>query len=459
MAEDVPDRQRRESDVRQAERGGFTWARTRAVAFGVAVATAVAGCGGGGDVAGGGGEVTTSEVVQVAGVSRLAPSAGAPVDEVVSGMNAFAADLVKAAKADKNFVFSPLSVAYAFAMLRVGAKGKSADELDKAFDLPSNFESAFNALTTALVSATSPPAPTPVPTGEVDHDPPPADPIFTIANALFTQRGYDYVPDFLRTVTEQFGGEVRPLDFAGANDDSVAAINRWADEKTRGRIRQVFEHLDPMTRFVLANAVYLKADWKQPFSTYGEQPFTVAGSPVNVPMMHSERSVGYSEGKNWKAIELPYFGDRLAMRILLPTGSATPADLLTPAVLTASAKTTPTEASLTMPKWDFSTDLDLRKLMPALGVEAIFQDGAADLSGITTSERLFIDQALHKANITVDELGTVASAVTAMSGVATSAHLPPPLNLTVDRAFAFAIVDTKTGAPLFVGQVTDPRAH
>jgi serpin B len=427
------------------------------VALGVAVATALAGCAGGGDP--GEGDVTTSEVVQVAGVSRLAPAADAPVDEVVAGMNAFAADLVKAAKADGNFVFSPLSVAYAFAMLRVGAKGKSADELDKAFGLPDNFESAFNALTTALVSATPPPAPTPVPTGEVEHDPPPADPVFTIANALFTQRGYDYVPAFLRTLTEQFGGEVRPLDFAGANADALAAIDRWADEKTRGRIRKVFDRLDPMTRFVLANAVYLKADWKQPFSAYGEQSFTVAGGRVDVPMMHTERSVGYSEGKNWKAVELPYFGDRLAMRILLPTGSTTAADLLTLAVLTASAKTKPTEAAITMPKWDFSTDLDLRALMPALGVEAIFQDGTADLSGITTTERLFIDQALHKANITVDVLGTVASAFTAMSGVATAGHLPPPLNLVIDRAFAFAIVDTKTGAPLFVGQVTDPRAH
>jgi serine protease inhibitor len=52
----------------------------------------------------------------------------------------------------------------------------------------------------------------------------------------------------------------------------------------------------------------------------------------------------------------------------------------------------------------------------------------------------------------------VASAVTALSASATSARMPPPVSITVDRPFVFQIFDVKTGATLFIGHVADPRA-
>jgi serpin B len=66
---------------------------------------------------------------------------------------------------------------------------------------------------------------------------------------------------------------------------------------------------------------------------------------------------------------------------------------------------------------------------------------------------------VHKASITVDELGAVASAVTALGVGATSAQQPPPLSVVVDRPSVFQIGDVDTGAILFVGHVVDPRAH
>ena len=65
---------------------------------------------------------------------------------------------------------------------------------------------------------------------------------------------------------------------------------------------------------------------------------------------------------------------------------------------------------------------------------------------------------MHRANITVDEWGTEAAAVTGLS-FPTAARMPPQLRMDVNRPFAFAIVHIATGTPLFVGQVTDPSAH
>jgi serine protease inhibitor len=35
---------------------------------------------------------------------------------------------------------------------------------------------------------------------------------------------------------------------------------------------------------------------------------------------------------------------------------------------------------------------------------------------------------------------------------------PPPVTMVVDRPFLFAIIDTATSLPLFLGQVSHPRA-
>jgi serpin B len=148
------------------------------------------------------------------------------------------------------------------------------------------------------------------------------------------------------------------------------------------------------------------------------------------------------------------------MRIILPTGSATPADLMTAKVLQAAGKTKTAAVNVTMPSWDFDTSLDLKTLLPKLGITDAFSPANADLSGIATMEKLFASQAVHKANITVDRLGTTASAVTAIGVSATAARIPinQPIEFTVDRPFLFEIVDTKTGAPVFTGSVANPSA-
>ena len=427
----------------------------RGIAAMAAVALLAAGCGSSDD-----GEDTVSSgtsVVDVPGASRVAPADGAPVGKTVAGMNEFASALYKvAAKPDENVVFSPLSIAFAFAMVRAGAKGETAQQLDEAFGFPAGLDAAFNALTNGLATASAPPA-APAPTGEVDQDPPPAPPILTLANALFLQNGYPLADGFLRTLTEQYGSQVRTVDF-GDQLAALNAVNGWANQYTAGRIPKILEQIVSGTRAVIANAVYLKADWTRPFDKAGDRDFAVAGKQVPVPMMDREDRLGYVKGAGWQSVEVPYFGDTLAMRVIVPDGDKTPADLLTPAVLDAAAKTAPTGLELTMPLWDFGTTLNLRELMPKVGVEDLFVEGTADLTGMTEAERLFVNQAVHKANITVDELGTVASAVTALGVGVTSARQPPPVSITVDRPFVFQIFDVKTGATLFIGHVADPRA-
>jgi hypothetical protein len=91
----------------------------------------------------------------------------------------------------------------------------------------------------------------------------------------------------------------------------------------------------------------------------------------------------------------------------------------------------------------------------ALGLTAPFA-ADADFSGIAAG--LFISQAAHAANITVDEWGTEAAAVT---GIAMALSAPPQPNevFHADRPFAFAIVGGSDGIPLFIGRVSDPAGE
>ena len=208
---------------------------------------------------------------------------------------------------------------------------------------------------------------------------------------------------------------------------------------------------------MLANALYLRADWSQPFAPFPttDETFTRAdGSTVRAPTMHQLSHFRYASGQGWQAVELPYAGADLAMRILVPTGGMAPADLLAPAVQAAvAAGLRPSIVDLSLPRWKATSLLDLAALLPKLGMTAPFGP-AADFSGIASG--LQIEQAVHRGRITVDEWGTEAAAVTGLAFASSGVAPGAAVTVRADHPFAFAIVHTTTGVPLFVGHVADP---
>ena len=110
-----------------------------------------------------------------------------------------------------------------------------------------------------------------------------------------------------------------------------------------------------------------------------------------------------------------------------------------------------------LPRFSFDTQADLNEPLASLGMVDAFDADAADFSGMTTQEQLFISDVIHEANISVDEQGTEAAAATAVAVAAASAPASMP-KVAFDRPFLFALRDTVTGAVLFLGQVTDPSS-
>lgn len=391
------------------------------------------------------------EVIQ-ADVERVSPAGDAPVDEVVAGLDAFAlrAERLAAADTGGNTVLSPASIATAFAMVEAGADEATAARIADVFGFPDEpgLHEAMNSLTATLDAANR-------------TDPDRGEVVLDVANTLWAQRGFDIQQPFLDTLATQYGAGVPVTDFEHDPEGSRGAINDAVGEATRDRIPDLMPpgSVTEDTRAVVVNAIYLKATWATEFSEDATAPqaFHLAdGTTADVPMMHAPSlSARAAQTERYVAVELPYLDGDLAMLVVVPVGSSTVddvvADLGEGGLATVAAGLGDATVDLTLPRWDTSTAVDLGGMLTDLGLPV----PGGSLPGVAPG--LEIGAAVHAADITVDEAGTEAAAATGVAMRVTAAPPGQMVTVVADRPYLFAIRHVETGAPLFVGRVTDPR--
>lgn len=362
---------------------------------------------------------------------------------------AFSVDMYLALRSSKpdNFVFSQTSISTALAMLYAGAATTTADQMAGAlhFNLPAaRLHAAFNALDLAL---TTPPPGASAAAFRI-----------AVANSIWVQDGFHVLPTYLDTLAENYGTGLFVEDFVKAPDPARDAINGWVADRTENQISTLFPQgsINTLTRLVLANAVFFHGDWKIPFKNDSPtQTFHALSGDVSVPTMHGSYNASIWSGAGWNAAALDYVGDTASMIIVVPdegTFAAFEAGLTSRTLSAILAGAGPSGgADLVMPRFKFSTDVDLNDTLSQLGMPLAFSD-EADLSGIDGAHDLRVQAVTHKAIIAVDEKGTTAAAATGISVGVTSA----PPTLFVDRPFLFFIRHNATGAILFEGRVVDP---
>ena len=387
--------------------------------------------------------------------SAADPAAVAPT---VAATNAFAVDLyAQLAAGDANLVVSPYSIAIALAMTRVGAVGETAAEMDAVLhaQLAEDLNAGFNALDRTLAARA----------GEKERgDRSVATIELRTANALWVQTGFSFLDSFLSTLAADYDAGMRLVDYRGDTEGARRQINQWVAEQTLDRIPELVPEgvLDQLTRLVLTNAIYLKAPWEMPFGKEqtADAPFyRLDGSEVSAPLMALRKRLGYVAGEGYQAVKLPYAGRELSMVVIVPDGGSFEEfeqSLTGERLSEIVAALESAEVRLRFPRFEFRTQTSLRQVLSAMGMPIAFT-AAADFSGMTKEEDLFISEVLHEAFIAVDEEGTEAAAATAVA-MALMAAPQEPVELTVDRPFVFLIQDVETGAALFLGRVLDPTA-
>lgn len=373
----------------------------------------------------------------------------ANLQAVVTGNSEFAMDLYKkisVSDSNNNIFFSPFSISTALSMTYAGARGNTAKQMADTMHfrlVPSELHPAFGDLAAALQSDNK---------GYR----------LEIANALWGQEGYEFQPDFLALIQKYYNGGFNTVDFVDQTEVSRGIINRWVEQKTNDKIRDLLPQgsLTSLTRLVLTNAIYFKGDWVTKFkpeetmlSTFHIQSDGI----VNVPMMHQSGNFRYAEIDGVKILELPYVGGDLSMVVVLPKTTVAEFDqaLDVNRLNDWLAKATERDVDIFLPKFKFETKYELNDILSGMGMADAFDLPPADFSGISGKKDLYITKVIHKAVIEVNEEGSEAAAATAVILGTKSVRIKPEFK--ADRPFLFFIRHNSTGSILFLGRVMNPE--
>jgi serpin B len=378
---------------------------------------------------------------------------------LANSTSTFALDLYQQLRAKKeNLAYSPYSISLAAAMAYAGARGETERQMASTFHFPlpqDPLHAAFGALHHELAMRGRKPA---QPASE-------ATPFrLNIANAVWGQDGYDLLPGYLDLLNRYYGAGLGLLDFATAPEASRNIINDWCREETEGRIPKLLRPgtVNSATRLVLTNAIYFNAAWRQPFDpdrTTSEAFHLLDGRSILVPMMKQKAKHDYVLGQGFQAVILPYAGGEISMWVVVPDSgrfNVFEDSLVASQVDAIVAQKSWGLVNLTMPKFEVDTYYSLKETLSILGMPLAF-DLRANFSGITGHRKLFIQDVVHQAFVSINEKGTEAAAATGIAIAPGMPRTPPvPVEIRIDRPFVFFIRDVETGTILFVGRVLDP---
>jgi serpin B len=392
-------------------------------------------------------------LVLLAGVYH---AGAAPVETPLAAAdNAFAFKLLKQLAQDQpaaNIFISPYSAATVLQMVGAGAAGQTRTEMQQVLGTTGLSADAVGAANKKIAELLR--------HGNTNV-------ILTMANGIWYRQGSPVKPEFI-AYNQRFYGCT--LGAFNVNDPHAKdALNAWASAQTQGRITQIAD--DNMfavdqPRLFLANAVYFKGKWSEPFKVADtkDRSFHLRGGGEKViPMMTQAKTFTYRRGTGYQAVRLPYEGENLAMYVFLPDPDSSPEKLLGHLSGDTWQRITKPGFSekagtLVLPRFNLEYSVELGGPLRALGMKKAFDPGGADFSGIAGG--VDISSARQKTYVEVKEEGTEAAAVTGIMLSDAAAPMPPanPFQMIVDRPCFFLIGDHQTGTILFLGVVFDPAA-
>lgn len=368
--------------------------------------------------------------------------------EVVDANNQFALELYTelSKNGKENIFYSPYSISAALAMTYEGAKGETKDEIKSVFHFPEdsilrpNFAKIYNDINK----------------NEEDYE-------LRTGNALWVQKDYPFLEDYINIVVKYYGGKASNLDFVKETEKSRQTINSFIEEQTNGKIKDLIPKgvLDYLTRLVLTNAIYFKGTWQWEFNPKNTEEVDFKITPtdiVKVPMMYmkpEKAKFNYADLEDLQILELPYKGEKISMLILLPKDNLEDIQPLTIEKLKEwkSQMKKETLDEIYLPKFEFDTKYFMKEILSDMGMPTAFEMDA-DFSGMDGTKSLYIKEVIHQAYVKVDEKGTEAAAATGVVMELTS--IMPKNIFRADHPFIFIIQQNDTGNILFLGRVNDP---
>ena len=290
-----------------------------------------------------------------------------------------------------------------------------------------------------------------------------------LASSLWLNQNVAFHQDTMDILARDFYASSYRGEMGSAEFDKL--LQSWLNEQTGGLLKEQAGNIemDPDTVLALATTVYFRAKWYAEFSERNTFPetFHAPDGDVETDFMHRGDDESYYWGSKFAAV-CQYFeeGRGNAMWFLLPDEGVTPEELLSDGealdfLFTGQRNQWENQKYLivnkSIPKFDVSSQFDLKEGLQAMGVTDVFDPALSDFTPMTTDVDvpIIVSQASHAARVVIDEEGCTATAFTVM--LYSGAEMPPDeeVDFVLDRPFLFCITGS-SGLPLFVGVVNHP---
>ena len=345
-----------------------------------------------------------------------------------------------------NVMISPESVITALAMTENGAKGETLNEMlevlggGMTLDQYQKAVAGFNGKLTSTEPA-----------------------CLSMANSIWMRNSEEMKisESFLQTNVDYHNSEFFLADF---DNNTLNDVNSWVNEKTNGMIPKTLDQLSPDTMMLLINAAAFEAKWMDEYEetqVHEGRTFTNAKGEEETVTMLNSTEYGLIELNGGQGFVKKYEGGQYAYVAILP-GEGVSADEYIAGlkgedfIKAYQNRSFEKNIIVNMPEFKSDYDISLIDAFNSLGMTTALSD-AAQFGGMLESgeDILKIGDIIHKTHIEVDRNGTKAAAVTVVEMEKCSAEMEPasPVFITLDRPFVYAIVETDTGLPVFLGTV------
>ena len=379
--------------------------------------------------------VNSNEVVENTTTSQIVQN----VDN-----NTFDFSFLKMENEKANMLYSPLSIKYALKMLQEGADGDTLSQIEKV---------------TSNLSLTK--------YQNIDK-------VLSLANGLFIKDTFysKVKPEYSSLLASQYNAEILQDKFENANN-----INKWIDNKTLGIIKKMLEDNNVIgAKMILVNALAIDMEWDEQFSdnnTYGKPFYLKDETEIQATTMTketSESNTSYYKDEKITALTMDlkqYNNTKFEFVAIMPDKDLKQYvdnfSLDKMNEIDKNLKSADKEKDgviVNIPKFSFEYDLKLKEDLQNLGITDAFSKGLANFKKMTApEEKLYVKDALHKANIDFTEKGVKAAAVTTFIMATTSMIEEPkhPVEVRINKPFMFLIRDKNTKEIWFTGTVYEPN--
>lgn len=383
----------------------------------------------------------------------------------------------------KSELFSPLSILSVANLLFLGSQGVTHEEFNRVLTPTGmRWQKMHQRYGSVLKNLASP---TPVderrdqwrrqtcPYEEDDEDqrstPAPRSQVINVANGIFYHQNLPLKQQYAKLAIALYNANLQPIDPYNS-PAATAMINEWISKATAGKIRNMLDSsaINPGTSVVVANALYFKAKWKTQFEPLVTRdaaffPDGYDAPSFRVKMMSTSGCLPFYKAREATIIGLPYRDDSATMYLIQPENSSVAAIRRLQGSLTGKMLDTwigqmkLQSTSVRMPKMHLTNSIDLLQTFQKLGFNSILSPAKSNLTGMVAdtagTPRPYVNQILHKLDLTIDEEGTEGAAATS----ALIDRIGSQRSFNGNTPFIIYLRHDATGLPLFYGPIMDPR--